>query len=99
MMGPMTTFTLLVIGALVTARLTRLITRDALTETPRNWAVTKAPDWLAYLLLCDWCASVYVGTAVAAGGAALDYWPWYLVVPIGLASSHVTGWLAAKEND
>lgn len=89
----------LLLTALATARLTRLITRDRITRTPRHWALRRLPDGhlLAYLLMCDWCVSVYTGAATAAA-----WWAWgghhaYTAVVAALAFSHITGWLAARE--
>ena len=45
--------------ALATARLTRLVTTDRITEAPRNWIIRRLPreSLLSYLLVCDWCSS------------------------------------------
>jgi len=96
----MDTVTLL-IAALATARITRLITQDRITEAPRHWILRRLPDesLLAYLMVCDWCASVYVGAAVAASGAALGWWSWTMAVPAALAFSYIAGYLASKESD
>lgn len=89
----------LLLTALATARLTRLITTDRITRTPRVWALRKLPDGhlLAYLVICDWCVSVYVGAATAAA-----WWAWgdqhaFTAATAALAFSHITGWLAARE--
>lgn len=89
----------LLLALLATARLTRLITRDRITRTPREWALRRLPDGhlLAYLVMCDWCVSVYTGAAVAGA-----WWAWgdhrlFAAAVLALAASHVTGWLAARE--
>lgn len=103
MIEHMTDIVSLLLLFLATARLTRLITTDRLTEYPREWVVAWAvgrkegDSLLAYLVVCPWCVSVYVG---AAGGAA--WWAWgdtraFLAVCAALAASHVTGWLATRE--
>lgn len=89
----------LVLAALATARLTRLVTSDRLTQAPRHWVVRRLPEGslLAYLVVCDWCVSVYVGGAVAVAGAVAGAWPWTWAAPAALAFSYVAGWLAARE--
>lgn len=91
----------LVLAALATARITRLITTDRITEAPRNWTLRQldANGLLAYLLVCDWCASVYVGAAVAGA-----WWAWgdtmaFTATMAALAFSHVAGFLASRESD
>lgn len=97
----MTTMLLLILGALATARITRLITTDRITEGPRNWVIRKLdPNSLtAYLIVCDWCSSVYVGAGVAAAGAALGWWSWSVAIPAALAFSYIAGYLASRESD
>lgn len=94
----MDTITLLV-AAFATARLTRLVTRDQITHGARRWILKRIDNdgWLAYLIHCDWCVSVYTGTAVgvwAAWGPSWALWP--LAV---LAFSYTAGWLATKEGE
>lgn len=95
----------IVLVALATARVTRLVTADKLTERPRLWVLTQAIRWrgedslLTYLLTCAWCVSVYVG----AGAATL----WYVAgdtriftaCAAALAFSYVTGWLTSRESE
>lgn len=96
----MDTITLL-IAALVTARITRLITLDRITEAPRTWILSKLDlnGLLSYLITCTWCASFYVGLTVAAAGAWAGEWDWAWIVPLGLAFSYVAGYLASKEGE
>lgn len=91
----------LLTAALVTARITRLITSDRITEAPRNALLRRldAEGLWAYLLVCDWCVSVYVGLGVAAAGAWAGAWSWPWVPPVALAFSYVAGWLASKESE
>lgn len=102
MMTTMEPITLL-IAALATARITLLITRDRITHAPRRWLLSKLdPEGLAaYLLVCAWCASVYVGGAVAATGAVYGLWAWMWALPLALAFSCFTGVLvsALKEDE
>lgn len=91
----------LVIAALVTARLTLVITTDRITQAPRNWLLARLdPDSLAaYLVVCNWCVSFYVGLGVAAVGVVVGWWAWPWLVPLGLAFSMVAGLLASREGE
>lgn len=94
----MDTITLLV-AALATARLTRLVTRDQITHGARRRALKRLDHdgMLAYLIVCDWCVSVYTGSVVAAWMAWGPSWTlWPLAV---LAFSYTAGWLASKEGE
>jgi ABC-type uncharacterized transport system permease subunit len=61
---------LLALGA--TARLTRLVTADFLTERPRRWVQARVPESVAYLVGCSWCASFWIGLLV---GWVTVVWP------------------------
>lgn len=104
----MSAVTLLLI-ALATARLTRLVTTDVLTEWPRQpmirWLVEHPARWtwlsrfygkLAYLIVCDWCASVYVGAALTGAWWAWGDTLWLTMVYTALSASYATGFLASK---
>lgn len=91
----------LLVAALVTARVTRLVTTDRITQAPRNALLRRLDSdslW-AYLIVCDWCVSVYTGGAVAAAGAAYELWSWWWALPLALAFSYVAGYLASKEDE
>lgn len=94
----MPTLTLL-LTALATARLTRLVTTDRITQTPRHWALSQLPDGhlAAYLLVCDWCASMYIGAGAAAAWWMWGDHRWFTAAAAALAFSHVTGWLVTRE--
>lgn len=100
MMGTDMDLITLALAALATARLTRLLTRDVIFDAPRNRLIIALPARLepvAYLFTCDWCMSVYVGAAVAGGWYAWGDERWFTAVTAALAFSHITGWLAARE--
>lgn len=92
---------IVVVTALATARVTRLITEDRILDAPRNAVLRALPDGhlLAYLLTCPWCVSIYTGTLAAAGGAWAGWWLWAWVPMLALAFSYVTGWLASREGE
>lgn len=90
---------LVLVAFLATARLTRLVTADYVTKVPREWLIRwrgeDAP--LSYLVTCDWCASMYTGSAVAVG---VVLWPdnrLVVGVLLVLAASLVAGLLAQLE--
>lgn len=99
------TYELLSLAAtgLSVARVTRLVARDVLLEKPRARILTYLTDrdrtMLAYLLVCPWCLSMYVGAAGAAGWALWGGAKLYLCVTAALAFSYVTGVLASKESE
>lgn len=104
----------LVLIMLATARLTRLVTTDVLTEPVRGAATrallvrkdikTEYPSTrtsgfryqLAYLIMCDWCASMYAGAAVAGAWWAWGDTMWFMMATAALSASYVTGFLASK---
>lgn len=96
----------LLLITLATARLTRLVTSDVLTQPPREWLVRwltarEGVFWnkLAYLLVCDWCASVYVGGAVAGAWYAWGENIAFMTVTAALSASYAAGFLATKAGD
>lgn len=86
---------------IATARLTRLITDDRITESFRNWVVSRAGESnpVSYLVYCTWCVSIYTGAAVSLGWWAFGDQVWYQVVMIALACSFVAGFLNSKVDD
>ena len=84
---------------LATARLTRLVTGDFITQPIRSWVHRRfgTDSKLGYLVTCDWCVSIYTGTVVAV---IMFNW-WYLatvqVIVLILAASHFTGLLTRLE--
>lgn len=91
----------LIAAALATARITRLITTDVITEPLRIAVIRKlnAEGKLAYLLVCDWCASVYVGAAMAG-----SWWVWgdtklWVASTLALSASYAAGFLNSKADD
>ena len=97
-----------ILTVLAIARVTRLITRDALFDTPRTAAAQLLirpgharvlRDHLAYLILCPWCMSIYVGAAGACAYAVWGETMPYMVVTLALAASYATGFLAARESE
>lgn len=84
-----------------TARLTRLITDDKITEGFRQWVVSRAGDesLISYLVYCSWCVSVYTGAAVSLGWWAFGDQVWYQIILIALSCSYAAGFLNSKVDD
>lgn len=88
----------LVIYGLATYRLTRLITRDIITEPVRNWVWKKLPpekSKVGYLFTCEWCMSIYVASLLLASSmitSATD------IAATLLALSAIAGLLTAYED-
>lgn len=89
------TWLTLALAALATARLTRLVTTDYLTEPPRLWLQRRLPEKLAYLIGCPWCASMWVAAPVAWVAVEHGHRAPVAVALVALAASHLTG-LAAR---
>lgn len=88
----------LVVDALATYRLARLLTRDSipLFARPRD-AIAARWDGraLGELVTCPWCASVYVGAGVLVARLLIPV-PWSLLSLV-LAWSAVAGFLSSRE--
>lgn len=91
MIGPVSLILLL----LATARVTRLLSEDKITERPRLWLTRKLEghSQLQYLIHCPWCLSMYVGAAAAGTWALWGGTMWYTIVTAALSASYVTGFL------
>ena len=93
----MTALEFLVIG-LATYRLTRLIIRDELLATPRNFFWKKFPpekSLLGYLLTCPWCISIWVASFLQISSIIIPEATF--AVEVVLALSAVAGLLTAHE--
>lgn len=101
-----------VLLALAVARVTRFVTSDVLSRPLRQWTVTKLLSRgdgphrtsgfryeLAYLVTCDWCASIYVGAAFAGAWYAWGETMWLTAVCAALAASYVAGYLNTRAGD
>ena len=88
----------LVIYGLATYRLTRLITRDSITEPIREWIWKRRPpekSKIGYLFTCEWCMSIWTASLLISSSmitAVTD------VVAAVLALSAAAGLLTAYED-
>lgn len=97
----------LILAGLATARVTRLVTGDRLTERPRLWLLTQIvrrnrhgdESLAAYLVTCPWCVSVYAGAGFGAGWWLWGESRWFTAAVAALAFSYATGWLASRESE
>lgn len=98
----------LVVDVMAVYRLTRLVTRDEITEPLRvmvekeldsvgesGWISSGTTGKLKYVLRCDWCASMYVAAFVFYYRNRNPQ-TWEAVAPV-LAASAATGLLAGYE--
>jgi hypothetical protein len=91
---------ILIFWALAVARLTRLVTRDKITEPGRQWLLGHlgTESQISYLVHCDWCTSIWVGFATAPIVFLATDWPWWLWPVAALGASQVTGLSATFES-
>lgn len=86
-----------VVGALATARLTRLAVEDEIAEPIRRRVLRRLdPDnvfhlKLVYLMSCQWCVSIWTGAAVAALVGAFPHAVPVWIALSTLAFSQITG--------
>ena len=87
--------------ALSTARVTRLVTTAKIAE-PMRVAVIKRlkPRGMpAYLIVCDWCVSVYAGLVVTGAWYAWGGTRGFQLTSVALTLSYVAGFLNSKVDD
>jgi fatty acid desaturase len=79
----------LVILALATARGTRLVVEDYITEPIRSAVIRRfgAESKLTYLVHCTYCTSIWVGGLAALFACLVLAISWWWLVPLALAFS------------
>lgn len=94
----MTNAVLLVIYALAVMRVTGLVTADAITEPARDAFIGWLDDrpntlgsFLAALIQCPWCASIWLGFAAAPLVWYFGDSPVMLIPALALAFSQLAG--------
>ena len=84
----------LVLNAGATFRLTRLTTRDTITERPRQWIKRRKGNGWYDFVTCPWCTSIWIaGGVVALTWAAPRAWMFPAAV---LTFSAVAGFLSER---
>lgn len=86
----------LIITALATYRLTRLVTADEITKALRGWVVDRS-QWFGYLVTCDWCLSMWVAPVPALAVTIYGDVRAVQVALVALALSGLTGLLSLVE--
>ena len=87
---------LVVLVVLATARLTRVVVLDSITEGAslalvngvRRWP--RFQEWVTDLITCSWCTSFWVGPAVAVVAWQWGDHPVFIILTVGLAASWLT---------
>lgn len=88
---------LLLLVAMSTYRLTRLVTADKIADPIRDWAAGRRASWPGYLATCDWCLSIWVAPWPTV---AAIVWPDNRAIFAGLVAltaSAATGLISALE--
>ena len=82
----MPTWLALVLCALASHRLTRLVVADSIADRPRTWLTVHLPALLAKVISCAWCvgfwiAGGFVAGAVLSGLLPRSWWVLWLAWP------------------
>lgn len=98
--GAMPALALLPVYALACARVTGLVAKDEILGTPRKallrYFVARGGDesLRAYMLICQWCMSIWVAAPMAAAWWFAADSPWLLIPAALLAMSQLTGMMS-----
>lgn len=88
----------LVVGALATYRLTRLVTEDTILDRPREAVHRRAARTghtkFSYFVTCPWCTSIYLAAVVIVLSVFAE--SWFAYIAVALAFSAVAGVIASK---
>ncbi len=87
---------LVVLAVFAVARVTHLVTTDAILDRPRAAVQDGGAGKLAYFVTCPWCVSIWAAAGVST---AMYLWHGYWFTQIGvlaLAASWLTGWLETR---
>lgn len=87
----------LVLVALATYRVTRLVTADRISQPIREWSLARS-DFLGYLTSCDWCLSIWVAPVPVAVNVLWGDNRVVLIGTVALACSAVAGLLSLVES-
>lgn len=89
---------IIIAGALIASRLTRLAVADQITQPARDKVLERrgADHWLTYFVHCPWCVGVWLGVAAALAVwfTAPDSWPitaWWGVTGLAALYSWING--------
>ena len=82
-------------------RLTRLINSDTILDAPRIALARKfgAGSTVVYFLNCPWCVGMWLSLLSAPAVVVVLGWPWWALIPTGLACSQIVGMAAPLYNE
>lgn len=91
----------LALVVLTTARLTRLVVADRISQPLRTWAVRKLGEdsGAAYFIHCPWCVSIWVGALVSAVAYLWGENPIVSAIALALSASYGAGWLVSQSEE
>lgn len=89
------------IYVLATMRLTRLVNSDTILDAPRIMLARKfgPGSTLVYFLGCPWCVGMWLSLLLAIPTVSFLGWPWWTLLPLGLACSQLVGVAAPLYSD
>jgi hypothetical protein len=89
---------ILILWALASARITRLLIRDEITDFIRVWVFRRwSPQSKAgYFATCPWCVGMWLALATAPYVVWINGWSWWLYPIVAFAGSYTTGILAER---
>lgn len=89
----------IVIYVLATARVTRVVTSDKVSEPFRTWLLGKlgSDSLVNYYFWCRWCFGFWAAFTLAPAAIVLTGVSWWCLPFLALAASHVTGLLVKWE--
>lgn len=96
----MSSWVVLVVLALATARITGLVVSDDITAHVRNRVAYRNGNLaqlrpvVGKLVTCQWCASIWVSFLIVVLPWFVFGWTWLWLPFVGLAFSQVTGMLS-----
>jgi hypothetical protein len=95
------TMLILAIYVLTVARLTRLVNADIILDPLRVVVARRygSDSTASYFLGCPWCVGLWLSLLLAIPVIAILAWPWWALIPVGLACSHIVGLLAPLASD
>jgi hypothetical protein len=78
---------------LALARVTRLMTKDEITDFLRVWIYGRwgESSTAGYFATCPWCWSMWLGFGTAWVVWLAADWPWYLYPLVALSGSYLVG--------
>jgi len=86
----------IILVALATYRLTRLVTADRITQKFRESIIARG-EMIGYLATCDWCLSIWVAPIPTALAIMYPDNRLILIGLVALSASALTGLLAGVE--